>query len=334
MATKKKTEKTKTKQRRLGRGLSSLISTPVEVETRSEEVPGRKQHAPGHATSHDILPPLDSQTISDGPHQVVMLQVGDILPRPDQPRQHFDEEALQQLAESIRAAGLMQPILVRRGKRDKEYEIIAGERRWRAAEMINLDTIPAIVREVDDERTAEWSLIENIQREDLNPIERAEAFLRLINECGMTHQELATSIGLDRTNITNHIRLNELDSFCKKAIRDGRLTMGHGKVLLGVTNMKTRRALADRTVRSGWSVRETERKAKDLKSVPEKPISTTRNKPLTPQLENLQRRLGEHLGTKVRIIPGRKSGSGKLEIDFFDIDHFEGIMRLIQFESE
>lgn len=332
MVTKKKTGKTK--QRRLGRGLTSLISTPVEVETTSEEIPGIKQNTPALATSHDVNTPLESHTHPDDSHKIVMLRVGDILPRPGQPRQHFDEESLRQLAESIRSAGLMQPILVRRGKGDQKYEIIAGERRWRAAEMINLETIPAILREVDDERTAEWSLIENIQREDLNPIERAEAFMRLINEYGMTHQELAARLGLDRTNITNHLRLNELDSFCKGAIRDGRLTMGHGKVLLGITNNEMRRSLAENSVRSGWSVRETERRARNIKSSPEKLASTTRNMPLSPQLENLQRRLGEHLGTKVKIIPGRKSGSGKLVIDFFDIDHFEGIMRLLQFESE
>lgn len=332
MVTKKKTGKTK--QRRLGRGLTSLISTPVEVETTSEEIPGIKQNTPALATSHDVNTPLESHTHPDDSHKIVMLRVGDILPRPGQPRQHFDEESLRQLAESIRSAGLMQPILVRRGKGDQKYEIIAGERRWRAAEMINLETIPAILREVDDERTAEWSLIENIQREDLNPIERAEAFMRLINEYGMTHQELAARLGLDRTNITNHLRLNELDSFCKGAIRDGRLTMGHGKVLLGITNNEVRRSLAENSVRSGWSVRETERRARNIKSSPEKLTSTTRNMPLSPQLENLQRRLGEHLGTKVKIIPGRKSGSGKLVIDFFDIDHFEGIMRLLQFESE
>ena len=332
MVTKKKTGKTK--QRRLGRGLTSLISTPVEVETTSEEIPGIKQNTPALATSHDVNTPLESHTRPDDSHKIVMLRVGDILPRPGQPRQHFDEETLRQLAESIRSAGLMQPILVRRGKGDQKYEIISGERRWRAAEMINLETIPAILREVDDERTAEWSLIENIQREDLNPIERAEAFMRLINEYGMTHQELAARLGLDRTNITNPLRLNELDSFCKGAIRDGRLTMGHGKVLLGITNNEVRRSLAENSVRSGWSVRETERRARNIKSSPEKLASTTRNMPLSPQLENLQRRLGEHLGTKVKIIPGRKSGSGKLVIDFFDIDHFEGIMRLLQFESE
>lgn len=332
MVTKKKTGKTK--QRRLGRGLTSLISTPVEVETTSKEIPSIKPNTPALPISHDVLPPLESHTLPDDSHKVVMLRIGDIHPRPGQPRQYFDEESLGQLAESIRAAGLMQPILVRRGKGDQEYEIIAGERRWRAAGMINLETIPAIVREIDDESAAEWSLIENIQREDLNPIERAEAFMRLIDEYGMTHQELAARLGLDRTNITNHLRLNELDSFCKGAIRDGRLSMGHGKVLLGITNNDVRRSLAESSVRSGWSVRETERRAKNIKSGPEKLTSTTRNMPLSPQLENLQRRLGEHLGTKVRIIPGRKSGSGKLEIDFFDIDHFEGIMRLFQFESE
>lgn len=333
MVMKKKTGKTKTKQRRLGRGLTSLISTPVELEAFPEEATNVGREG-ATQKSHETAPPSENLTPLDDSLNVVMLRVEDIHPRPGQPRQHFDHDALLQLAASIRTAGLMQPILVRPGKGDHSYEIIAGERRWRAAEMVNLETVPAIIRRVDDQSTAEWSLIENIQREDLNPIERSEAFLRLINEHGLTHQELGTRIGLDRTNITNHLRLNELDPFCKDAIRAGKLSMGHGKVLLGITNPELRRSLAETSLRLGWSVRETERRSKEFKTSPEKPRILPRNMPLSPQLENLQRRLGEHLGTKVRIIPGKKSGSGKLEIDFFDIDHFEGIMRHLQFESD
>lgn len=318
-------------RRKLGRGLGSLISTPVRVEAAPMPRPREE--------------PLQRDSDADpGDGAVAHLALDQIRRNPKQPRQDFDQASLQSLAKSIETSGLMQPIVVRPASSASGsdeaggFEIIAGERRWRAAQIAGLKRIPAIVREVDDRTAAELSLVENLQREELNPIERAEAFHRLATEFKLTQQEIAARVGLDRSSISNHLRLLELDGGMQALVRRGDLSLGHAKALLGITNVSRRAALAQQAVREQWSVREIERRAQD-ESTPA-PASTAapgarvEPKAAHPHMADLQRRLAEHLGTKVRITPGRTKGSGRLVIEFYSIDQFEGLMSRLKFSCD
>ena len=262
------------------------------------------------------------------------MPIDHIKPNPKQPRQHFDEAALHALATSIKTSGMMQPIVVRTAKAG-HFEIIAGERRWRAAQIAELQFVDVIVRDVDDRTAAQFSLVENLQREDLNPMERAEAFQRLIQEFNLTHQEIADSIGLDRTSITNHLRLNDLDDATKNALRSGGLTLGHAKALLAITNNERRRSLTALALKDGWSVRETERRVRaNIEAHAGGAKSRASSTTAQPHMVDLEKRLGDHLGTKVRIESNREKGSGRLIIEFFSIDQFEGLLERLQFESD
>ncbi|MCI0675917.1 MAG: ParB/RepB/Spo0J family partition protein [Phycisphaerales bacterium] len=326
-------------RRRLGRGLGSLISGPVQVDMGAAV----SVRAPASTS-----PPVVSQSTSvheaiepAGSDRLHMVRLDEITPNPRQPRKHFDDAALRSLANSIKASGLMQPVVVRRrekvggggGAGSGGYELVAGERRWRAARMAGLSTLPALVRELDDETSAEFSLVENLQREDLNPMERALAFQRLIDEFELTHAQIAERVGIDRTSVTNHLRLLELDEFIQEAIRGGGLSLGHAKVLLAVTNIERRASLADRAQRDRWSVRELERQVQAAS--PARPATGAAVKPSTPaHLIDLETRLGHHLGTKVQLRTGPAKGAGKLIVEFYSLDQFEGLLRRMQFDSD
>jgi ParB family chromosome partitioning protein len=313
------TRKETTQRRRLGRGLGSLISAPTNVEGAPGDAPAATTTATATATA---TKPADSGATG--------LPLASIQPNPHQPRKDFDEQALDALASSIRAAGVMQPVVVR-PRADGTYELVAGERRWRAAQRAGLETIPAIVREADDRQAAEWSLIENLQREDLNPIERAMAFRSLIDEFGLKHQQVGEIVGMDRSSVTNHLRVLELDDQIQDVVRLGLLGLGHARALLALPEPADRRRLALKAAREGWSVRATEREVGRLAkrggstpSAPEEaPVSLS---PRRAHLADMERRLGEHLGTKVHIRPGKKKGSGSVLIDFYDAKQFEGLM--------
>jgi len=331
-------------RRKLGRGLGSLISAPVRVD-----LPGQPERSTDRPAAFDrtsisapmVKSPSSAELVNEPSEMgICLLALDEIRPNPRQPRQHFDEDALNSLANSIKSSGLMQPIVVRPRPGAAGagglagFELIAGERRWRAAQIAGLLRIPAVVRQIDDKSAAELSLVENLQREDLNPLERAEAFRRLIEEFGLTHQEVAERIGLDRTSVTNHLRLNELDEFTKDAVRAGRLSLGHAKALLVITNVEARSELAGLALRQGWSVRELERRTKQEQSSGQaarigKPVPAA-----LPHLSDLQKQLCQHLGTKVHLRPGRTKGSGKLIIEFYTLDQFEGLMRRMQFDGE
>jgi ParB family chromosome partitioning protein len=261
--------------------------------------------------------------------------VEQIVPNRRQPRTDFDQAALESLAASIKAAGLMQPIMVR--PRDGGFELVAGERRWRAAKLIGLAVIPAIVRDIADQAAAELALIENIQREDLNPMERAFALRRLSEEYSLTHQEIADKVGLDRASVTNLLRLSDLDRGTADLVRSGRLTQGHGKALLSVTDLGMRSQLAARAMAEEWSVRELERQVQIAvkgRVVPSTATPSAGDKELTARDANvadLERQLSEHLGTRVSIQLGRKKGSGRLTLDFYNLDQFDGLMQKMGF---
>ena len=329
---------TRKRKRRLGKGLESLLAKPVEVEPPAAS-PNDKDTSLDPDTSNG-----NTESSVDGDHSEVVsanptdhkgltyLATELIVPNPKQPRQVFDEEGLMALADSMKTAGLMQPIVVRPRAGEETFELVAGERRWRAAQLAGLQQIPSLVRELDDKASAEWSLIENLQREDLNPIDRAEAFDRLVVDFEVTQKEIATQLGIDRSSVANLLRLNDLESSIKDAVRDGRLSMGHAKVLLSIPDASTSIKIARTCAREQWSVRELERqlKKRSSKSSEAKPADPDAR---TMYMENLSTQLGDHLGTKVTIVAGKKQGSGKISLSFYSNEQFEGILERLDFKA-
>ncbi|KAA0217206.1 MAG: ParB/RepB/Spo0J family partition protein [Leptolyngbya sp. PLA3] len=310
------------KQRRLGRGLSALMQTGVPVEVS----PGTEQH---YRTFDISAPtPAPSQAQVEPEQVVVSIRLASIRPSPFQPRTSFDPGELSGLAESIRQAGVIQPILVRRGSEAGVYELVAGERRWRAAELVGLESIPALVLTLGDEEAAEWALVENVQRVDLNPMERARALKMLSERFGLTHGRIAERVGLERSSVANLIRLTELEEEVQELISSGRLGAGHGKALLGLEAGERRVRMALRAAEEEWAVRRLEASVRRDAAAPEK---QTRSAPTA--LADLERRLGEHLGTRVHITTARDGTRGRIAIEFYSLDHFDGLMSKMQFDG-
>ncbi len=268
------------------------------------------------------------------PGAVQFLATASIRPGKYQPRGSMDPQALDALAASIETSGLMQPVVVRPTSESGVYELIAGERRWRAMTRLGRSEIPAIVREAGDHEAAELALIENLQREDLNPMDRASALRRLSDEFGLTHQQLAARVGLDRATVSNLLRLNDLDTHVAGLVRAGSLSLGHAKCLLGVADVASRRALSDAAVAGDWSVRQLETKLREGGTVPRGTRTGSGNRGGTSaHLADLQRQLEQHLGTRVQLRVGRKKGAGELRIQFFSLDEFDGLMARIGFRG-
>jgi ParB family chromosome partitioning protein len=283
-----------TKKPALGRGLSSLIR---------EAVAPAREDAPG-----DRLRNLPIEQLQPGKYQ---------------PRSHMDPERLAELSESIKAQGMIQPIIVRAVGRDR-YEIIAGERRWRAAQLASLREVPVVLRETDDHAALAMALIENIQREDLNPLEEALALQRLIDEFHLTHQQAAEAVGRSRAAVSNLLRLLELPDVIRGYVERHELEMGHARALLTLPQPQAL-ALARQAVDEGWSVREIERRVQALqKGVPAPAKAAPKKKP-DADVAVLERELGELLGTKVAVESGR-GGRGKLVIHYFSHDELEGLL--------
>jgi ParB family chromosome partitioning protein len=241
-----------------------------------------------------------------------------------QPRREFDPAALQELAHSIRAQGVVQPIVVRPLPDGEQYEIIAGERRWRAAQLAELDEIPAIVRDIPDEMAVAVALIENIQREDLNPLEEASAFKRLTEEFGMTHQAVAEAVGRSRVGVSNLMRLLDLAPAVKAHIARGELEMGHARALLALDEAAQGEAAA-RVVAQGLTVRQTEALVRRMQAG-----DTRREAPAEdPNVRRLQEDLADRLGAAVRIEHGQK-GKGRLVIRYNSLDELDGILEHIR----
>jgi ParB family chromosome partitioning protein len=263
------------------------------------------------------------QTVSVGQDA---LEVGlDLIdPGSQQPRTRFDEEALERLAISIKEHGVVQPILVRR--RGGRYEIIAGERRWRAAQKAGLDSIPVVVKEVADADLLEIALTENIQREDLNPIEEAQAYQKLIESVGLTQEALASRFGRDRSYITNYLRLLRLPEDIQRLVEEGRLSTGHARTVLGLPDADQQRRAARQVIDKGLSVRATEVLVKRL--LTDRP--SKKNAPvIDPNVRAAENKLRRALGTQVRILQGAPNGPGRIEIGFFnnlDLDRIYSIL--------
>jgi ParB family transcriptional regulator, chromosome partitioning protein len=260
------------------------------------------------------------------------LPVGAIQPGRYQPRTGMDPERLQELADSIRAQGLIQPIVVRPIGPDR-YEIIAGERRWRAAQLADLSEVPAVVREVPDQATVAMALIENIQREDLNPLEEAAALKRLIDEFHLTHQQAAEAVGRSRAAVTNLLRLLDLSPEIKQLLDTRKLEMGHARALLTL-KPEIARKLALAAAEGGWSVRQLEEHARQAHGdVPaargNAGAARAKAANADPNVVQLEQDLGEKLGARVAIQQGR-GGRGKLVIEYFSLDELDGIIARIR----
>lgn len=264
------------------------------------------------------------QAASKLAHTVLELSVDQIEPNPDQPRREFNQEALEDLATSIKSLGLVQPITVRRLNQQK-FQIIAGERRWRAAKMAGVDTLPAYVRIVEnDQALLEMALVENIRREDLNALEVASSYQRLISECGLTQKELSDRLGRGRTSITNYLRLLKLPPEIQKGLREEKISMGHAKVLAGVDDLALQLALYLEVVEKNLSVRQIE---EQLSKSKQKPAAKKKTEP-SAALETVRRSLSNFFSAKVDL-KLKKNGRGQILINFSDEEELHRILDLL-----
>ena len=288
--------------RGLGKGLDSLIPNTIG------ESKGK----------------ADKGTGSENKNPETMVKLTAVEPNRDQPRKNFDEDALLELAESIKQFGLLQPILVQ--ERDGYYEIIAGERRWRAAKIAGLKEVPVIIKNLTDQEIVEISLIENIQREDLNPIEEAQAYKRLLNEFHLKQDEVAERVSKSRTAVTNSMRLLKLCDEVQQMVVNEMINTGHARALLSIEDPEEQYMIAQKVFDEKMSVREVEKLVKNLHK-PEKP-KKAENKSLEVIYQNIEEKLKESLGTKVSI-SSKDNGAGKIQIEFYDHDDLDRLMEYI-----
>lgn len=254
-----------------------------------------------------------------------LISINLIKPNESQPRKHFDEEKILQLAESIKEHGIIQPIVLR--KIDNTYIIVAGERRWRAAKAAGLKEVPAIVMELSDKQVLEISLIENIQRQDLNPIEEALAYKKLMEEFNFTQEELSKRLGKSRTSITNTLRLLNLGSGVQEYLIDGVISEGHGRALLSILDSELQYAIAQRIIDESLSVRETERIVNGLNKNKAIEVKQEKNNDLSPYIQDIRNKLEEKYDTK--IVVSNKNNKGKIEIEYYSNDDLERILSLM-----
>ena len=268
---------------------------------------------------------LSSDRTIDLGSEPTEVELDSIVPGPMQPRTHFDEASLEGLADSIRSHGIVQPLLVRR--RDNSFELIAGERRWRAAKLAGLTRVPVVVKEVPDESLLEIALIENIQRENLNPIEEAQAYKKLIETVGLTQEALASRVGRDRSYITNYLRLLRLPDDLQQLVKEGRLSTGHARTILALNHPDQQRRVARQIIDGGLSVRATEQLVQRLAE--EKPARTpSAPRAVDPNVRAAETKLRRALGTQVKILISEQ-GRGKVEISFFNSQDLDRIYNLL-----
>ncbi len=290
----------KDKKRAMGRGLGAILSAESKAVQSATD-----------AGAKDLV------------GNIVEIPIEDIYPNANQPRTHFDEKALQELAESIKVLGIIQPITVR--KDGAKFEIISGERRYRASKMAGLKEIPAYVRLVNDQELLEMALVENIQREDLDAIEVALTYQRLLEEIGLTQEALSQRVGKERSTITNSIRLLKLNPDVQQAIRNGNISAGHGRAILSLENPEDQQALFKQIVNNRLSVRQAEEAAKHFKSPKEISISKE-PKTLPNNLRRAEKTLADALALKVEIKSSAKGDKGKIVLNFDNEEELEKIL--------
>lgn len=289
------------KKKALGRGLSALLSDTPEV--------GKLEEAPAASGSMNELP------------------VGEIEVNPFQPRQYFDQEALRELADSITVHGIIQPITVRKLARN-QYQLISGERRFQAARLAGLKTIPAYIRSADDQQMLEMSLIENIQRENLNPIEIALSYQRLLTECNLKQDELGERVGKNRTTVTNYLRLLKLPPDIQIALRDNKLSMGHARAIINVEDPAVQLLIFNRTVKEDLSVRQVEELARTMTRGNKEKTASGSPVVISREIVQLQGRLSSHFGTKVSVKSDGKKG--EIKIPFLSVEDLNRILDIFK----
>jgi ParB family chromosome partitioning protein len=293
--------------RALGKGLHALL-------------PSRGGTMAAAGTAPAPLPERDGN--------VVLAPIAQVRPNPNQPRREFDEQAMLELAQSVEREGIIQPIIVRRIA-PGEYQIIAGERRWRAATLAGLTEVPVIVREANDQKVLELAIVENIQREDLNPIELAVAFERMAAELSLSHEEIGQKTGKDRVTVTNSIRLLQLPVQVQHLVSTRKLTPGHARALLKLPAEKAQIDMAERCIQEGWSVRQIEEFTKPTKEAGDEIIARKPNpKPIDPNVRAAIADLERVLGTRVRIM-AKSKGRGSIELEYYSDEDLDRIYSLI-----
>lgn len=300
-------------RRALGKGLHALLPTRATPQSAVTDSPSTVAE-PGQRGAVD--------------GNVFFAPIAQVRPNPNQPRWEFDEQAMLELAQSVEREGIIQPILVRRTA-PGEYQIIAGERRWRAATLANLSEVPVIVREADDQKVLELSIVENIQREDLNPIELAIAFERMAAELSLSHEEIGRKTGKDRATVTNSIRLLQLPLQVREWVSTRKLTPGHARALLKLPTEKEQRDMADKCIREGWSVRQIEELTKPPKEASDEIVAPKASpRAADPNVRAAITELERVLGTRVRIMEKRK-GKGLIELEYYSEEDLDRIYSLI-----
>ena len=305
------------KTRGLGKGLDALFGdAEVTLQSRAE-----KNSKNEDEKTEDPKQKVDKNERTGG--GIDYIDINDIKPNSNQPRKTFDEDKLNELAASIEEHGLIQPLVLR--KAEKGYEIVAGERRWRAARKIGIREIPCIVRELTDEENMLLAIIENMQREDLNPIEEAEGIRQMIETYGLTQEEVSKSVGKSRPYIANSLRLLRLPETVRKYVEDGSLSTGHAKAIAAVSDEKKQIELAEVAIRDGLSVRQLEKLAQQDKSGVK---TRSRVKQKTADEKRVEEDLKNALGTKVTL--NQKGKKGKIEIEFYSKDELERLIELLK----
>ena len=301
----------KTKAKGLGKGLEALFGD-AEVAPAEKKPAARKKQT---AAKTEEAPSEEGG--------VLYVSIDDIRPNSAQPRKTFDDEKLEELSASIERHGVIQPVVLR--KLGKGYELVAGERRWRAARMAGLKEIPCIVKELSDEENMLLAIIENMQREDLNPIEEAEGIRQMIDTYGLTQEQVSYSVGKSRPYISNSLRLLKLPAKVQELTAEGKITTGHARALAGIKSRQVQVDLAMRAAKDDLSVRQIENLVKAAKEPPKKPASRT---PKTADEKRVEEDLKNALGTRVRL--NRKGKKGKIEIEFYSTEELERLIELLK----
>ena len=291
----------------LGRGLGALFD-----DSKSEK----------SSEGFDFLSDLSDTEIADS-DSIKMIKVRDIEPNKNQPRKTFDKEKLEILSSSIATNGIVQPILVKPNI-NGTYMIVAGERRWRAAKLAKIKEVPCVIRQLDEPAVMEIALIENLQREDLNPIEEAEGYRRLMETCELTQEEVAEKVGRSRSAVANSLRLNNLSERVKQMVIDGKLSQGHARALLSITDDNEQFELAKFIIEKGLNVRQVEKLVSDTSENKKKPKTKQVTGMMKKYFSEVENDLGSRLGTKVKISEG--ANKGKIEIEYYSKDDLERIL--------
>lgn len=271
---------------------------------------------------------LSAESMVTSDEELLQIDIDLIEPSPSQPRTRFDEDRLEELAQSIRSNGIVQPLLLRR--HGARYQLVAGERRWRAAQRSGLQRVPAVVRNIPDDKLLELALIENIQRQELNPIEEAHAYKRLIETLGLTQEVVAQRVGRDRSFVTNYLRLLRLPEDIQRLVEEEKISMGHARALLGLDDLDIQRRIAKNVIDQSLSVRETERAIKRIIAGTNPSIATIPpTKRDDANMRSAEVKLRRRLGTQVKVIPSQSSPGGKIEIEYYNDGDLNRIYQLL-----